>query len=414
MSEPRGAALPPYGGRLVDRRLPPVRQDQARAEALRLRALPLPPHLWGELELIADGGYSPLEGFMEEADYLSVLERARLANGLPWGLPVVFRLPPGWPESERPQPGERLRLEAAGRPVAVLEVRSVFRAPREREAEAVFGTRDPAHPGVARLEAEGEWAVGGPILLLESPPSRLGAAWARYRLRPAQTRALFLKLGWRRIVAFQTRNPIHRAHEYLLKCALEIADGLLIHPLVGETRPGEVPADVRLRAYEALLRRRFPAGRAVLALYPAAMRYAGPREALMHAIARRNYGATHLIVGRDHAGVGGYYGPYDAQRLFDRFDPGELGIEILRFEAAFFCRACGGMATAKTCPHGPEERLSLSGTEVRARLGRGEPLPPEFTRPEVAAVLEEAAGSAPQAREARGKGAEAGGAAAAV
>ncbi|MDI3299004.1 MAG: sulfate adenylyltransferase [Bacillota bacterium] len=390
MSEPWPAPLPPYGGRLVDRRLPPARSAEAAAEARSLRALELPPRLWGELELIADGGYSPLEGFMEEEDYLSVLERMRLASGLPWGLPVLLRLPEGWPAAERPRPGERLRLEAAGRAVAVLEVRGLFRAPKRREAEQVFGTSDPAHPGVARLEAEGEWAVGGPIRLLDDPPDRLGPRWARYRLRPAQTRALFRKLGWRRVVAFQTRNPIHRAHEYLLKCALEIADGLLVHPLVGETRPGEVPPETRLLAYEAVLRRRFAPGRAVLALYPAAMRYAGPREALMHAVARRNYGATHLIVGRDHAGVGGFYGPYDAQRLFDRFAPGELGIEILRFEAAFYCRACAGMATAKTCPHGPEERLSLSGTQVREKLRRGERLPGEFTRPEVAAVLEAA------------------------
>ncbi|MBX5465312.1 MAG: sulfate adenylyltransferase [Clostridia bacterium] len=390
MSEAGRETLPPYGGRLVDRRLPPGRREEALAEARSLPALELPRHLWGELELLADGGYSPLEGFMEEPDYVSVLERLRLAGGLPWGLPLLLRLPDGLGAARRPRPGQRLRLEAGGRPVALMEVRSLFRAPRRREAELVFGTRDRSHPGVARLEEQGEWAVGGPVWLLEEPPLGLPPRWARYRMRPAETRALFRRLGWRRVVAFQTRNPIHRAHEYLLKCALEIADGLLVHPLVGETRPGEVPAETRLLAYEATLGRRFPAGRALLALYPASMRYAGPREALMHAVARRNYGATHLIVGRDHAGVGGFYGPYDAQRIFDLFEPGELGIEILRFEAAFYCRSCGGMATAKTCPHGPEERLSLSGTQVREKLRRGERLPGEFTRPEVAAVLEAA------------------------
>jgi len=338
-----------------------------------------------ELDAIGCGLYSPLTGFMTEAEYDRVVEALRLPDGTVWAVPVTLPIPADRLGDVKHGAVLPLRGED-GETYGLIEVKDVFVRDLQREAEAVYGTTDPAHPGVGRLLGECAPAVGGDIHLLRRAPIAQGP----HHLDPAQVRAAFAERGWTTIVAFQTRNPIHRAHEYLQKCALEMADGLFVHPLVGETKDGDIPADVRWRCYEELLGRYYPKERVLLAPFPIPMRYAGPREAVHHAICRRNYGCTHIIIGRDHAGVGSYYGTYDAQRVFDRFSAHELGITPLKFEHSFYCRACGQMASAKTCPHGTEDHVFLSGTKVREMLTEGAAIPEEFTRPVVAEILREA------------------------
>jgi sulfate adenylyltransferase len=303
---------------------------------------------------------------------------------LPWAIPVVLSLTDD--EAKRLGGADAVALAPAegADPIAVLSITEIFKRDKPKEATSVYRTDDEAHPGVKAVYEAGDFCAAGSLEVLTSPAHH---DFTEYRLTPAQTRAEFQRRGWRTVVGFQTRNPIHRAHEYIQKCALEIVDGLLVHPLMGATKSDDVPPDVRMRCYEALFSGYYPKDRAMVSIFPAAMRYAGPREAVWHAIARKNYGCTHFIVGRDHAGVGDYYGTYDAQKIFEEFEPGELGIQTLNFEHSFWCNACEGMASPKTCPHGEDTRISLSGTKVREMLRNGERPPMEFSRPEVADIL---------------------------
>lgn len=380
-----GAVLvEPHGGRLVRR----IVQDRERADELvRARHLPrveLDDPAAADLELIAVGAYSPLDGFMTRDEYEAVLTELHLPGGLPWTLPVLLRVDEA--VARGLVPGGEVALWHRGVLVGTLEVCDRFRVDREREARLVYGTADPAHPGVAMLSRAPGAALGGPVRLLQRP--RL--ALRRLVLDPADVRSEIGRRGWLTVAAFQSRNPPHRAHEYLMRVALELCDGLLLHPLVGATKEDDVPAAARAEAYRALVDGYLPAERVLLAGFPGAMRYAGPREAVFHAIVRKNYGATHFIVGRDHAGVGRFYGPFDAQRIFARFDPQRLGITPLCFDDAFYCLRCEGMATSRTCRHGEAERVAVSGTRLRAWLRAGSLPPPEWMRPEVARVLSEA------------------------
>jgi sulfate adenylyltransferase len=381
---PHDTTIAPHGGDLVDLLVPEGRREATRAEADHLPKLVVNARELFDLEMLTVGALSPLRGFVGEADYVSVLETMHLTNGLAWSIPVTLSLTED--DVKRIGAGGSVALLPweAGDPIAVVEVAEVFKRDRQKESVGVFGTEDLDHPGVQALHDAGDFCLAGTVRALALPEHD---DFLPYRLTPAQTRAAFAERGWRTVVGFQTRNPIHRAHEYLQKCALEIVDGLLVHPLVGATKDDDVPADVRMRCYEALFEGYYPKDRAMVSVFPAAMRYAGPREAIWHAICRKNYGCTHFIVGRDHAGVGTYYGTYDAQRIFEEFEPGELGITPLMFEHSFWCNACEGMASPKTCPHGEESRVSLSGTKVREMLRAGERPPAEFSRPEVADIL---------------------------
>ena len=305
------------------------------------------------------------------------------AIGTSWSIPITLGV--AETAARGLGPGQCVGLATeAGTPLAILELAEIYRVDREREAEAIFATADEAHPGAKNVRSMPAWCLAGRVTLFNEIPGR---TFLEYPREPRETRALFREKGWKKIVAFQTRNPTHRAHEYIQKAALEICDGLLLHPLVGETKGDDVPAAVRMETYKVLLELYYPKGRTLLAVMPAHMRYGGPREAILHAIVRRNYGCTHFIVGRDHAGVGSYYGTYDAQKIFERFSPAEIGITPLTFENTFYCKRCGAMASFKTCPHEDADRLLLSGTKVREMLRRGEAPPPEFTRPEIAAIL---------------------------
>jgi ATP sulfurylase len=383
-------SIAPHGGRLVNRVLTAEAREDALARAARLPRVRLDRCAASDLELLAVGALSPLEGFMGRADYRRVLDEMRLSSGLLWTLPITLAV--DRETAARLSEGAEVALVAAdGAVLGLMRVEEIYPYDPEEEARLVYGTADPAHPGVADLLGRGKLLLGGPVHLVNRP--RLDAGEA-LRLDPAETRALFAERGWRTVAAFQTRNPVHRSHEYIQKCALELVDGLLLHPLVGGTKRDDVPAEVRLRCYRALVRHYFPEDRVVLAVFPGAMRYAGPREAAFHALVRKNYGCTHFIVGRDAAGVGAYYAPYAAHDLLRSFSPEDLGIEPLYFQETFFCRRCGAVGSAKTCPHGNAERVTLSGTRVRELLRRGQALPAEFTRPEVAAVLAEWAGGA--------------------
>ena len=377
--------IAPHGGALILN----VVGEAERAE-WHVRAKSLPRVVVGsrqlaDLEMLAIGTYSPLTGFMTQSDYVSVFQDIHLSIGLPWSLPITLSVTSE--QASNLTEGSQIALvDAEGALQAIMLLLEKYRYDKRLEASKVYRTLDDEHPGVKVVYQQGDVLLGGPVRVV----ALQNQTFAQYRYTPTQSRKLFAERGWKRIVAFQTRNPVHRAHEYIQKCALETVDGLYLHPLVGDTKGDDIPADVRMRCYEVLLENYYPADRVVLGVLPAAMRYAGPREAIFHALMRKNYGCSHFIVGRDHAGVGNYYGTYDAHYIFAEFDPVKLGITPMFFDHTFFCRACDAMASSKTCPHGSGQHVTLSGTKVRHMLQAGEIPPREFSRPEVAHVLIEA------------------------
>ena len=373
----------PHGGTLINRITSSEERENYLEKAKSLPRVTLDERALSDLVMIAIGGFSPLNGFMGKADYETVVTDMRMANGLPWAIPVTLSVTE---EVASPlKEGSLVRLDDSdGNCVGILELTEKYTYDKSKEAINVYRTDEEKHPGVKVVYDQGAVNLAGPVWLLQRDPHPL---FPKYQIDPVDSRAMFEERGWKTVVGFQTRNPIHRAHEYIQKCALEIVDGLFLHPLVGATKKDDIPADVRMRCYEIMMEHYFPQDRVILAINPSAMRYAGPREAIFHALVRKNYGCTHFIVGRDHAGVGDYYGTYDAQYIFDEFEPGELGITPLKFEHAFYCTRTSTMATTKTSPSEPSERVHLSGTKVREMLRRGEMPPPEFSRPEVAAEL---------------------------
>lgn len=377
--------LAPHGGHLVVCMADEQERLALQEVAPALARIPIGSRQLADLEMLAVGAYSPLNGFLTRADYLSVVNEMHLSSGLPWSIPIT--LSTSQEQAQKLNIGSQIALvDTQGVLRAVMALEEKYGYNKSLEASKVYRTEDEAHPGVKVLYEQGDILLGGPVRVMRLPEQ----TFAQYRYSPSQSRALFAQRGWRRVVGFQTRNPVHRAHEYIQKCAMETVDGLYLHPLVGDTKDDDIPAAVRMRCYEVLLEHYYPSQRVILGVLPAAMRYAGPREAIFHALMRKNYGCSHFIVGRDHAGVGNYYGTYDAHEIFAEFDAAALGITPMFFDHAFFCRSCDAMASQKTCPHPSAQHVTLSGTKVRQMLQAGQIPPPEFSRPEVAQVLIEA------------------------
>jgi sulfate adenylyltransferase len=373
----------PHGGVLINRMVSSDQRPEFERRAGEFPKVTLNARERSDLDLIAVGAYSPIEGFMGRKDYESVRDTMHLANGLPWSLPIILAV--GQDQASSLRDGRDVALvDDAGAVAAILHLEERYQRDKAHAARSIYRTEDRTHPGVDYLFRRGEVLLGGKVDVLRR---QTHPDFHEYRLDPADTRNAFAERGWETVVGFQTRNPIHRAHEYIQKCALEIVDGLFIHPLVGETKSDDIPADVRMRCYQALLANYYPKNRTLLGLLPAAMRYAGPREAIFHAIVRKNWGCTHFIVGRDHAGVGNFYGSFDAHHIFSEFKDGELGITPLFFDNTFYCKTCGSMASSKTCPHDVANHVALSGTKVREMLSNGLMPPAEFSRPEVAKIL---------------------------
>jgi len=379
---PQVQLIAPHGGRLINLLLEGPQWEKAKSEAQGLPQIKLTERQVADVELLTIGALSPLDGFMGQADYKSVIADTRLANGTVWPIPVTL----GITDEQKEAIGKSgaVALIDNNQVLAILRISEIYSPDLAAESKGVYGTDEVKHPGVAAIHERGKWLVGGKV---EAISRHEYSDFLEARLSPAESRRLFQQNGWSKVAAFQTRNPIHRAHEYLIRCALEVADGVLIHPLMGATKGDDIPGDVRWACYKVLMEKYFLKDRISLGVFPANMHYAGPKEAIYHALLRKNYGCSHFIVGRDHAGVGNYYGSYDAQHIFNRFKPEEIGMDLLKFEHSFFCYRCEGMASFKTCPHGPEDRVILSGTKVRETLGAGIVPPMEFTRPEIAQIL---------------------------
>ncbi len=377
---------PHGGGALEPRLIPAAERAEEIKRAATLKAVPMTSRETSDLVMLAMGAYTPLHGFMGHDDWRGACLDMRLGDGVFWPIPITLSC--GQELADGIRIGDDVALVDAdsGEIMAIMEVAEKYTIDTNLECSHVFRTTDREHPGVAKVVAQGEVNLAGPVRALDE--GMYPRAFKGLYLRPAETRALFTERGWSRVAVFQTRNPMHRSHEYLAKIAIEICDGLLIHQVLGKLKPGDIPAEVRVKAIDVLVENYFVPGTVVQAGYPIEMRYAGPREALLHAVFRQNFGCSHLVLGRDHAGIGDYYGPFDAHHVFDTLDPGSLDIEPLKLDLTFYCESCGGTATNRTCPHGEEHRLTISGTRLRAMFANHEPIPHQFSRPEVLEVLQ--------------------------